>query len=377
MGVRHDGGSGGAHYSRGAACRPDTRCHNPAMPAAPSSPNPSADEATVAASLAQALLSVAGELGLDPDGACRSASLDPGLIADADARVPFLTQEALWAALVAQAELVHARDFGLEVGSRTAPGSFNLLGFIAVNSRTLGEAFAHIERYQNIAGGGGRVSVHPVPGGIEVRYTPLHPQADVTRHRVAAVLAAWAGMGRWLNGTFRIEAVQLTAQPPRPEDYRALFGCPVHTGSDRNALRVSDDVLALPIPQASSAALAALRAHADRLLATLSAPARPLSRQVARLLGEQLMNGEPDREAVARTLGMSARTLQRRLQDEGSGFQQLLQETRLALARDYLAQDTLGIAEIGFLLGFSEPSAFFRWFRNATGQTPGQYRASR
>jgi AraC-like DNA-binding protein len=75
-------------------------------------------------------------------------------------------------------------------------------------------------------------------------------------------------------------------------------------------------------------------------------------------------------------LGMTARTLQRRLQDEALGFTALVDEVRLAMARRYLADPSLSIAEVSFALGYSEPSAFTRAFKRWSGRAPAEYRES-
>jgi AraC-like DNA-binding protein len=77
---------------------------------------------------------------------------------------------------------------------------------------------------------------------------------------------------------------------------------------------------------------------------------------------------------VARRLGLSSRTLQRRLAGEGASFQEVLRETRTALGGHYLAKTTLPIAEVAFLLGFDEPNSFYRAWRAWTGVTPDSVR---
>ena len=79
-------------------------------------------------------------------------------------------------------------------------------------------------------------------------------------------------------------------------------------------------------------------------------------------------------ETVADHLRMSARTLSRRLADEGTSHKAILDELRADLARRYLEDAELAISEVAFLLGFSEPSAFHRAFKRWTGQTPSQFR---
>jgi AraC-like DNA-binding protein len=95
---------------------------------------------------------------------------------------------------------------------------------------------------------------------------------------------------------------------------------------------------------------------------------------VRRVLRSALSNADPQLSATAKRLGLTARSLQRRLQDEGTSFQALRDETRRALADRYLTEG-LSLAEISFLLGFSEPSAFFRAFKRWTGRTPIERRA--
>jgi len=97
---------------------------------------------------------------------------------------------------------------------------------------------------------------------------------------------------------------------------------------------------------------------------------------VKRVLHEVLRTDDAQVDLVAKRLGLTGRSLQRRLKDEGTSFQTVREEVRRELARRYL-DDGLAIAEISFLLGFSEPSAFFRAFKRWTGETPVAHRQRR
>jgi AraC-like DNA-binding protein len=99
-----------------------------------------------------------------------------------------------------------------------------------------------------------------------------------------------------------------------------------------------------------------------------------LSMQVRARLIDLLPSGQPNQAQVAKSLHMSVRNLQRRLQGEGSSFKQLLEETRRELAAQYIRQMHRPIGEITYLLGFSEPSNFTRAFRRWTGRTPMEFR---
>lgn len=112
-----------------------------------------------------------------------------------------------------------------------------------------------------------------------------------------------------------------------------------------------------------------------RRLSGLEADASTGERVHAALL-EMLPAGEASVEAVAKRLMVSSRTLQRRLRDAGTSYQAMLNETREALARHYLASSSLSAAEISFLLGYDDPSSFYRAFHGWTGKTPDGVRSA-
>jgi AraC-like DNA-binding protein len=101
---------------------------------------------------------------------------------------------------------------------------------------------------------------------------------------------------------------------------------------------------------------------------------RTLAEQVRAVLIEQLA-GEVSPALVAAALGMSGRSLQRRLKDFGTSYAELLEETRRELACAYLRSHTYSVTEIAFLLGFDDSSAFARAFRRWTGDTPSGFRS--
>ena len=104
-------------------------------------------------------------------------------------------------------------------------------------------------------------------------------------------------------------------------------------------------------------------------------PLHPLSDTVRWLLQRQLSSGRPDIPAVAREIGVSERTLQRRLQHEGTSFQFLLTAVRRARARELLANTALDFGEAAFLLGYEDKNSFFRAFRLWEGKTtPSSWR---
>ncbi|MGH8853481.1 MAG: helix-turn-helix transcriptional regulator, partial [Telluria sp.] len=117
-----------------------------------------------------------------------------------------------------------------------------------------------------------------------------------------------------------------------------------------------------------------LRRHAERLLDQRSATGDGILVQVRAAVLHDLARGQARLPAVAGRLGMSSRTLQRKLAGAGASFQQLLDGVRYDLARDYLRRRELSLVDIAFLLGYQEQSAFSHAFREWSGTNPGAWR---
>ena len=173
-----------------------------------------------------------------------------------------------------------------------------------------------------------------------------------------------------LEGRFRLKEVRFShrARAEHAARHREFFDAEVRFGAERTELVFRKEVLDASLATADENLLAILLQTANEKLERRSTDP-PLTEQVRRSLRVALSNDDAQLEAVARRLGLTARSLQRRLKDEGTSFQTLRDEMRQTLADRYL-DEGLSIAEISFLLGFSEPSAFFRAFKGI-GQANG------
>jgi AraC-like DNA-binding protein len=163
---------------------------------------------------------------------------------------------------------------------------------------------------------------------------------------------------------------------PSPGDisaHEAYFGCPVHFGADRDALEVSTEALITPNRLGDASISDFFDAHLDKELAEL-ADDEGLGRRVRIQIAQALSEGVPTVADVADRLGMSNRTLQRRLSEQGHAFQDLVDEARQDLAERLLRRSDYALAEVAFLTGFAEQSTFTRAFKRWSGQTPATYR---
>ena len=152
-----------------------------------------------------------------------------------------------------------------------------------------------------------------------------------------------------------------------------FFGCPVHFGTDRDALMVSRDSLEIPNRLGDDSVSRFFDSHLDKELQALDQEPQ-LATRVRAQVSQRLSQGVPTISEVARSIGMSGRTLQRRLGDEGVTFQDTVDAARRELAERLLRVTDYSLAEVAFLTGFSEQSAFTRAFKRWAGQTPRSFR---
>lgn len=163
---------------------------------------------------------------------------------------------------------------------------------------------------------------------------------------------------------------------PAPEivaGHEAYFACPVHFASDRDALYVSNESLKTPNKLGDEAISKFFDTHLEADLSKLEDDSA-LDRRVQIQISQSLSEGGPPISDVARQLGMSGRTLQRKLSDRGYSYQALVDESRRRLAERLLQETDYSLAEVAFMTGFSEQSSFTRAFKRWAGQTPRSYR---
>lgn len=161
-----------------------------------------------------------------------------------------------------------------------------------------------------------------------------------------------------------------------PNDLTAhedFFGCPVIYDADRDALQLSEKTLIVPNKLADKAISEFFDSHLEDEL-TEFADNVSLSRQLRSSISQTLSEGVPTITEIADRFNVSARTLQRRLSDDGLSFQQIIDESRRELAKRLLTRTDYSLSEIAFLTGFADQSAFNRAFNRWAGQTPRSYR---
>ncbi|OYT97775.1 MAG: AraC family transcriptional regulator [Pseudomonas sp. PGPPP3] len=307
---------------------------------------------------------------------CRSLFLDLGLeyaaLDDPDARFAQDSMTRLWQRAV---EVSGNPAIGLNMAKVVRPGSFHVVGYALMSSHTLQEGFARLVRYQRIIAEGADLSFRPLAQGYGLILSIHGDHLAPARQSAEASLACTLAFCRWISGK-PITPLQVCFQGEPPSDlepYLQAFQAPLKFNCEHYALIFDRSDLQAPLPTANAALAQLHDRFAGEYLARFSESR--VTHQTRQVVCRLLPQGEPKRDAVAQALCLSQRTLQRRLQEEGTSFQQLLDDTRRELVVQYLAQPNLTLLEIAYLLGFADPSNFFRAFRRWFSSTPGEYRA--
>jgi AraC-like DNA-binding protein len=159
-------------------------------------------------------------------------------------------------------------------------------------------------------------------------------------------------------------------------EYVRLFGAGVRFAATEDRFIVPTSHLDQRVRSANPFLLRQFEQHADAMLSGIEQPSSN-SHRVSQVIAENLKGAVPTLTQISRELAMSERNLQRALRDEGTSFQSLRDQVRCDIAIPHLANPATPAGQVGFLLGFSEPSAFHRAFRRWTGKAPSAYRAPR
>ncbi len=330
---------------------------------------------------AAAVLVGLAAVGADVDAVVAEAGLTREELVDPERRLPREATERLW-----QAACRATGDpaFGLHVAELVTPGSFGVLEYIARSSRTLGDAVVRIARYARLADDAAEIAF--VKAGSEVTIVPrLTDGWAVPSDVMEALLAVLLRMARELTGDAHLAPRAIELCHPAPADTREharIFGVPIRFGAERNGMTFSEAQLAMPVIKADPTLSAILDRHAQELVSRLPpagrgadgtpgfSPVESLGQRVRGLLAAELREGNPVLERIAATLGVSARTLRRRLKEEGTTLTGLLDELRHELALRYLEERALTLEAIAFELGFADARAFRRAFKRWTGRAP-------
>lgn len=270
------------------------------------------------------------------------------------------------------AELANDPLFGLHVAERLPRGSYGLIEFVWRSAPTLGEGYAAMKQLASFVSEVFRPAFAPVDARRgRLVYAALPAPLTLGRQAHEFIVCKTALLLRELGGdTFALRAAGF-AHPDagQAEALAAALRVPVSFGQADNWLELDLSELQRPIAGADPALFQSLCAHLAEQQARLSKPATFLE-QVERAISERLAGTGAPVADVAIALHLSERTLQRRLETEGTTFRDLVDHVRHRDALDLCRDGSLPLQEIAWRLGFSQYSAFARAYRRWTGRSP-------
>ena len=320
------------------------------------------------------LIEVLADLGLPTDSVARAAGLSSPLAPEQDLPI----SDYLAAVEIAVRDNPQVPDLGFRVGAATTFLEQGVLGYALLSSPTLRDCLRRYVRYQYLQGPllsigledfGETAAMVAVPRGGR---WPMSP--DAHRYMVQEWLIGWNDLGELVHrkgGLF--EHVRLgypaVSQQGYYEDY---LRCTVSFDNDRTAALFPARRLDLPLEYADESIAALCKVQCERLLEVMnlrSGLVAEIHRQLSATPGS--VPGMPE---IAGRLHVGARTLRRQLKAEGTTYQDVVRDFRIAMAKRYLEETTLPVSEVAALVGYSDPANLYRCFRDRTGLTPREYR---
>ncbi|MFV0932758.1 AraC family transcriptional regulator [Pseudomonas jessenii] len=264
---------------------------------------------------------------------------------------------------------------GLEIGAAFLPQRHGLMGYALMSASTLRQALTLACKFGDLTFSWFDL-VFTVTGNTAcfalIDRVDIDPAiANLLRDRDCA--AVWAACSELLRQPLHLDQVALPHDGHRREaNYRHHFACEIAFGSNPARLEFAASQLDTPLPSRDPAACDHLHQQCQLLLSKLSRQDFLVNDLRQLLLARP--GYFPDIEMLAEKLGMSVRTLRRRLADEGASYQAVLDEVRFGLARKYLLETHLPVQEIAPLLGFSDPGNFTHAFKRWAGCPPNVFR---
>jgi len=332
------------------------------------SPIRSRRTATVLAWVLPHLLAYVSARGHDAAGIRRLPGLVGRPLDDPDIRV---TDQAAAEAWRLAQHITGDAALGLHMAQWIPAGGLDVLEYAFRSSPTLGSGLEQIARYAHAVSDRAQTRLEPDGDALVMTWG-----GSAQAQRVEFALAILVRIAREASGAHicpqRVRFAH--AGPMEQREYDAFFGSPVLFEQPANQLLWDSTDTPRALRSADSGLSSLVRRRLDKLLAQLPPADDSTLAATRRMLLGRLARGEPTAASIARELGLSERTLHRRLRSDGQSFRDVLDGVRGELATGLLREPGVGIAEIAFFLGYSEPAAFYRFFRRWSGQTPLQFR---
>lgn len=266
-------------------------------------------------------------------------------------------------------------NIGLEMGERMSLQDLGVLGHAMAATATVGDMLAVMSKYLYVLSHSNTMRVDAGESKVACTYDCTILQPELVRQDAECVLSlVTTAIRRVTMRDFAPSLVEFVhARFPPAKRHRAIFGCEVKFSARSNRLHFNRKVLDYPVVSSDSGLLEALLFFLEDKLKIRSEEEDVLAK-TRHLIANSLSRGVPDQKWIASQLGMSVRTLQRKIVDRGMVFSDLVDEVCRSIAMDYVLHSEYELTDISLMLGFGELSSFSRAFKRWYGSSPQQFR---
>lgn len=325
--------------------------------------------ATQPAAHLRAFADALDRLGYDVASLLAASNLQRADLDDPDARVACASLDTMIAHASAERRVP---NLGARLAAVTPIGAFPLLDYLVVSAETVEGALDQLVAFFHLVEAPVSLAVARDDDGA--RLLVQHATNSFIEQYETAI--AVHHLRAETQQQLQVSFVSLMYAPDDTHDLERQLGCPVRTPSTWSGVEFSRASLRLPLRRRDPALRRVLEGHASVSPRSPAPDEEATVERVRAMLASRLARGVPSIHAVAKQLATAPRTLQRRLAAEGTTYQQVVDLERREAAERLLADASLAIGEIGYLLGFSEPSPFHRAFKRWHRMTPQEFRAS-
>ena len=319
------------------------------------------------------LITVLKSYNIDKTEFLESAGLDSEILESPDTRIGFTKFKELVRKAI---NITKEKNLGLHMGE-SFTGFSSILGYVLMNCKNLAEVIDKHIKYEKITNDIYKTSYTFEDNNICICCEALADFEDLEEFFYSFHLAVSYKYPQILSNSFNkkyIKKITFTFDEPKDiSEYKRIFDCPVQFGASKNSMVMDKLAGDIPIINSNKELLAVFEKHAEKFLEKLQKN-QQYSNKASEIIIQKLNGDSPKIGIIANELAVSTRTLQAKLKSEGTSFSELLENIRKELALNYIKDRFTPIAEIAYLLGFSEASVFHRSFKKWTNTTPGKYR---
>lgn len=308
-------------------------------------------------------MAAAESLGVPSERVLNAAKLRLDLEHNQPGYLSLEQTQSIWA----QAEQLSGHAFfGLNMGPRVRPSYFNVVSYVAMTSENLASAYSSFVRYMPLVTEAGEMDLYHEGNEFWIRFVPRPDETPFSRHQIESVISMVLSFSRWLIGDETLKPTDVCfshSSPGELNEYKKILGVSPRFEAPFSGLKFQRQILTRTLIESDPSLHALHRAHAEQLLSI------HLDNSWAAKVIKVILDAghfSLSREEVAKKLNISTRTLQRRLQEEGTSFLDVMDNQRKQKAKDLICRSQKSLKEVALDLGFSEPSTFYRachrWF---------------